>query len=153
MEIPWVFTIINLPSRGHFAKRCFLNVIINTCGFTMWVSKHMVDKYYTFEEVKANVIIMKLSEPESYHWTVFTSLTSLSITCPAWRLGVSWGGRGSIRDQTNSQGLKRNICRMKVLPPLAPSPTVFWFGLGSNFAARLYLLFLIWDHKRKNTKK
>lgn len=40
---------------------------------------------------------------------------------------------------------------MKVLPPLAPSPTVFWFDIGSTFAARLYLLFLIWEHKRKNT--
>ena len=42
---------------------------------------------------------------------------------------------------------------MKVLPALAPSPAVFWFDLGSTFAARLYLLFLMWDHKRKNTKK
>ena len=25
----------------------------------MWVSKHVVDKCYTFEEVKANAIIMK----------------------------------------------------------------------------------------------
>lgn len=147
MEIPWVFTIINLPSRGHFAKRCFLNVIINTCGFTMWVSKHIVDMGYTFEAVKANAVIMKATfRAGIILLDCVYVLTSLSITCPAWRLGVSWGGRGFIRDQTNTQGRKRNICRMNVLPPLAPSPTVFWFDLGSIFAARLYFLFLIWDH-------
>lgn len=46
------------------------------------------------------------------------NLSSLTVWRVLWRSRIHPG-------PDKYPGRKRNICRMKVLPPLAPSPTVF----------------------------